>query len=86
MRRISGLLLVFALMIAIPCMMPFDGFGHRTQAVAEETQVEMAEVPEVRFAGNGVVNSRVVAAFAMALVAAMPALTYGKQTQFSVNA
>lgn len=86
MRRISSLLLVFALMIAIPCMMPFDGFAHQTQAVAEEARVQTVETPVVHFVGSGVDNSRVWAAFAMALVAAAPALTYGKQTQFSVNA
>ena len=87
MRRMRGLLLVFALMLVIPCLMPYDGFAHHADQAVESVQVEEPMNTSVSyFRESGVDNSRVWMAFAMAVVAAVPALTYGKQTQFSVNA
>ena len=65
MRKMSTLLIVLALMIAIPCLMPFNGFGHTAnEATAVETMAVHA------YAKSDANDANVVIAFAMAAVAA----------------
>ena len=61
----STLLIVLALMIAIPCLMPFNGFEHTAnEATAVETMAVHA------YAKSDANDANVVIAFAMAAVAA----------------
>ena len=65
MRKMSTLLIVLALMIAIPCLMPFNGFEHTAnEATAVETMAVHA------YAKSYANDANVVIAFAMAAVAA----------------
>ena len=61
----STLLIVLALMIAIPCLMPFNGFEHTAN---EATAVETMSVHA--YAKSNANDANVVIAFAMAAVAA----------------
>ena len=65
MRKMSTLLIVLALMIAIPCLMPFNGFEHTAN---EATAVETMSVHA--YAKSNANDANVVVAFAMAAVAA----------------
>ena len=67
MRKMSTMLIVLALMIAIPCLMPFNGFEH---TAANEAQTAVSE--SVHYAANNANanNSHVAVAFVMAAVAA----------------
>ena len=68
MRKMSTLLIVLALMIAIPCLMPFNGFEHTAnEATAVET---MAVHAYAKSNANDANDANVVIAFAMAAVAA----------------
>ena len=65
MRKMSTLLIVLALMIAIPCLMPFNGFEHTAnEATAVETMAVHA------YAKRNANDANVVIAFAMAAGAA----------------
>ena len=65
MRKMSTLMIVLALMIAIPCLMPFNGFEHTAnEATAVETMAVHA------YAKSDANDANVVIAFAMAAVAA----------------
>ena len=65
MRKMSTLLIVLALMIAIPCLMPFNGFEHTT---ANEAQTAVSG--SFHYAADNANNGHVAIAFVMAAVAA----------------
>ena len=65
MRKMTALLVVLALMVAIPCLMPFNGFEHTAN---EATAVETMSVHA--YAKSNANDATVVVAFAMAAVAA----------------
>ena len=65
MRKMTALLVVLALMVAIPCLMPFNGFEHTAN---EATAVETMSVHA--YAKSNANDVNVAIAFAMAAVAA----------------
>ena len=65
MRKMTALLVVLALMVAIPCLMPFNGFEH---TVNEATAVETMSVHA--YAKSNANDVNVAIAFVMAAVAA----------------
>ena len=65
MRKMTALLVVLALMVAIPCLMPFNGFEHTAnEATAVVTMIGHS------YATRNANDVNVAIAFAMAAVAA----------------